>query len=444
MSFQSKLNMVSRFVSSCEKCTHGNKVTVEFSDGSWTFHAQWLYDARCDDGPTRNALTAFCEREATIQADHVRLTGQSKVSELEVKWNDGSSSKSPLAWLKIMAPLVAQPQGMKTTQTVCRQFGWCVDKLRIPHIAYNDIIADHKGKEAQDETRLRVLSLLLQDSSAGIIKITGLPEPDMKKELDHDSVLTKILLQLYGEVWKHPKRDPNTTFNVASHNDDQKRANDLPNYDIKQTLLPHSDHAFYDNPIQVMGFYCPEGKSENTWVSSHAALKTTKEEAPDLYPYLCNAPMALGRVSRFYGGPLYQATVDTPVTLEPGSKDTIKRLRWHPNLSSSLLAPYEDFQKARLAHVKMQEIIRRDSHQYKIAFEPGDLYIWNNFRLLHGRERVLDAFGRRTGIGQTVTEAAVADRYRELLTEKAKKLLDEKWLVHMPAPQLEEAVKLAA
>ena len=227
---------------------------------------------------------------------------------------------------------------------------------------------------------------------------------------------------------------------MASHNDDQKRADDLPNYDTKQILLPHSDHAFYDNPIQVMGFYALEGNSENTWVSSLAALETLKQEEPDLFPYRCKAPMALGRVSRFYKDPLFQATVDTPVKLRPGSDEIIKRLRWHPNLTGYLLTSYDAYKTARLAHVKLQKIIRRDSHQLKIPFLQGDLYVWDNFRLLHGRERVEE--GSRIGVGQTVPEATVADQYRRLLTEKAVQHLDEKWLVHMPAAQLEELVAL--
>lgn len=49
--------------------------------------------------------------------------------------------------------------------------------------------------------------------------------------------------------------------------------------------------------------------------------------------------MAIGLVSRFNGVPLYQATVDATVTMQPSSLNEIKRLRWHPNLTGSLLAP---------------------------------------------------------------------------------------------------------
>ena len=374
-----------RFVDACQKCTHGNKVTVKFPGGDWVFHAQWLYDARCDEGPTRNALTAFCSREDTVQVTDVSISGHSLSAHLDITWNDGTNSSFPAAWLKVMAPIVAMSPDSSAKQDEPHQLGWTTSSLTIPEIPYHELFIGKQEQEADDVTKLRVLSLLLHKSSAGIVKITGLPAPNIE-EKEHKNVVTKILKFLFGEVWQHPKREPDTTFNVASHHDDQKRADDLPNYDTKQVLLPHSDHAFYDNPIQVMGFYALEGNSENTWVSSLAALETLKKEDPNLFPYLCTAPMVLGRVSRFYGDPLFQATVDTPVKLQPGSEQDVKRLRWHPNLTSSLLASYDVYKNARLAHVKLQNIIRRPSHQLKIPFLQGDLYIWDNFRLLHERE----------------------------------------------------------
>lgn len=71
--------------------------------------------------------------------------------------------------------------------------------------------------------------------------------------------------------------------------------------------------------------------------------------------------------------------------------------------------------------------------------KPGDLYIWDNFRLLHGREKVLEV--PRTGVGQTVPEQTVHDRYRALIIKKLKGLMDKEWLVHMPMPQLREMLQ---
>lgn len=90
--------------------------------------------------------------------------------------------------------------------------------------------------------------------------------------------------------------------------------------------------------------------------------------------------------------------------------------------------------------MKFQEIVRRDTHQLKLVFKPGDIYVWDNFRLLHGRERVLE--DPRTVVGQTVPEQVVQDRYRALLVDRLKEYVDEKWLVHVPMKQLREMLRL--
>lgn len=84
--------------------------------------------------------------------------------------------------------------------------------------------------------------------------------------------------------------------------------------------------------------------------------------------------------------------------------------------------------------------MRRDTHLLKVHLKPGDLYVWNNFTIPHGRERVLVV--PRTGVGQTVPEQVVADTYRALKTRQLQGLVEEKWLVHVPTPQLHELVRL--
>ena len=86
-------------------------------------------------------------------------------------------------------------------------------------------------------------------------------------------------------------------------------------------------------------------------------------------------------------------------------------------------------------YADMQLVVERGG-----GAQPGDLYIWDNFRVLHGRERVLGL--PRTSVGQTVPEQVVADRYRVLKMAKLKDFIDERWLVHTPLQQLHEMVRL--
>jgi len=68
------------------------------------------------------------------------------------------------------------------------------------------------------------------------------------------------------------------------------------------------------------------------------------------------------------------------------------------------------------------------------------MYLFDNFKLFHGRERVLTV--PRTCVGQGVPEQAVVDTWREMLTRRLIKILGEKWLIHVPLAQLYELDKI--
>ena len=430
------LNML--YINSCKKCSHGNKMTVEFPDGTFTFHAQWLLDARCDDGAPRNSKTAICQPPVdTVHVQATDLSSGNFGSMLNVSFDNGVSSQFPAAWLRVMAPIVARCDKPPPDSEEPVAKGWLVSNLTIPEVSYHELFQ----QEPNAERDIEILDMILSSESPGIIKIIDLPAPDIASEHAHRNNLnTQVLKRLFTSVFVHPIRGQDQTFNVSSHSHDATRKVGLPNYDTTQVLLPHSDHAFYESPIQVQGFYGLEGTSENTWVSVLAALQTMKEDHPDLYPYLLDTPATVGRVSRFYGDPLYQATVDVPITTLPGVSREMKRIRWHPNLTGSLLAPYDDYKAARAAYQTFQTILRHPAHQLKMQLRPGDLYIWDNFRLLHGREQVLGT--PRTGVGQTVPEQVVHDRYRSLCVGWLRGFIGEEWLVHMPLKQMREMMRL--
>ena len=423
----------------CDIISNGEALTVRFLDASFTFHAQWLDDARCDHGPSRTAFTAFCQKSTVARILKVHTNREGVGVAVDLNWPDGSVSSYPAIWLRIMGPLVGRTDKSGPPPPALQSRGWLTDSLKIPSFEYRAIFADTTSM--CEATAASIMDEILMAPNTGIVKITDLPAPIIESEREKTNTLvTQVLKKIFGAVFQHPRRSGEKTFNVASHHeDDSKRAAGLPNYDTSQILLPHVDHAHYQHPIQVQGWYGLEGESENTFVSGLQALNTLLEEAPDLFEPLTTAPMSVGRVVHYYDPSLYQGAVDTAVTMYPGTTQ-VKRIRWHPHLTGSIVAPFDEFHRARAAHHRFQEIMRRDTHQLKVILKPGDLYIWNNFTILHGREKVLQV--PRTGVGQTVPEQVVADRYRALKIGQLRDHLDEKWLVHMPAAQLFHLVEL--
>jgi trimethyllysine dioxygenase len=431
-------------ITSCYISPDKDTLTVSFNDATFIFHAQWLHDARCDRGPSRDAANAFCQKvnEAYIQG--ADISGSGIETTLDIAWNDGGSSSFPALWLRLLGPLVGkQPQSVSVALNgPAIPKGWLASTLVIPEVSYQKIMGEHLSHDEFLATKASLLDTLLLDSAPGIIKITNLPEVDVRSESSQkNNLVTQILNRLFGSVFQHSMRGPDETFKVASqYQEPGKRAAGLPNYDTSEILLPHTDHAHYDNPVRVQGFHAIEGTSENTFIHGLAALATLHDEAPDLYDALCAGPMVLGRVAQFYSPPYYQTTVDTAVRKTPGNPDQPNCIRWHPHLAGYLLTPFDTFAKSRTAHRKFQEIMRRDSHMLKIELRPGDLYVWDNFRILHGREKIFDV--PRTAVGQTVIEQVVSDQYRAVKMEWLRQYIGEHWLVQTPTGELDRLVGL--
>ena len=427
------------FILGCE--TQDEKyLIVKFFNGTFTFHTQWLFDAKCDKSVSRSAVTAYARAAADTRITKTHIFGHGIQTKLEIQWKDRTTSIFPALWLQAMVSVVATPNNVETEGSVLIPPGWLAQDLQVPTIDYAEVFAENE--ETCEATATRILDELMGETTAGIVRITGLPSPDMQSERDASSnnLVTHVLKRICGGVFQHPRRAADTTFNVASHHKEGlTRATTLVNYDTSQILLTHCDHAHYQHQAHVQGLYGLEGESENTFVSAMAALRTMREESPALFDQLIRAPMTVGRAAHYYDPPLYQGTVDTPVTMYPGTS-RVKKVRWHPHLTGSLVTPFETFEVSRLAHQKFQEILRRDSHLLRVNLRPGDLYIWNNFTILHGRERVLEI--PRTSVGQTAPEQTVADRYRQLKIRQLGEHVEEKWLIHVPTPQLCQMIEL--
>lgn len=419
----------------------GDSVTISFHDGVFRFHSQWLHDAQVDEGPSKIANEVFTQIKSTFSAQAAAISGTGFKTRVNIQWNDGKASSFPGPWLRVFAPLVAKRlddfEANEKSQEVILDKGWQTPNLEIPEVWFEDIVDCFENPR----TKAAIFDLLLQPDSAGIIKIVGLPEPNIDDErATQNAILTKILKQLFGEVFKHARRAPETTSNISSHVEaDVKKGEALPNYDTQKELLPHTDHTFYELPGRVQGLYCLEGESINTFVSCPAVLATFKEETPELLGALEKAPMAIGRLAHWYQPPLYQGNVNSIMTSHPVSKEV--KFRWHPHLSGFLLSPHDEYAEARNAVRKFQQISRRESHELRVHFQPGDMYIWDNHRLLHGREQVLSE--PRTSVSLTVPEQAVLDSWRAMKIERLKEGgIEEKWLLHVPQRQLGELVQM--
>ena len=130
----------------------------------------------------------------------------------------------------------------------------------------------------------------------------------------------------------------------------------------------------------------------------------------------------------YYSPSLIQSNVDTPVTFYPGT-ETIKRIKWPPHLMGWIHTHSDNYSKARAADQHFQQILMDPNSIYRYEFKAGQMFVWNNFRILHGRQKIVEF--PRTVIGQTVPEDIVQNRFREIQLSKIQ-TIPEPWLVHLP------------
>lgn len=412
----------------------GEFLIVQFEDGAYTFHAQWLNDAQVDDGPYKAIDDTYSKKTTMAKLTKADVSGEGVQTVVKVSWDDGRETRFPSVWLRVHAPLVAKSEGDEATpEDLQIPPGWLPKDFKVPEVSYNDVYPT-----LAEATKLRIYEGLVHPSFPGLLKITDMPPAEPEAERKGENTLVhNLLLKVFRRVYFHPRRGGDLTYNIASHFErDVKKGLAVPNYNTNNYLMPHADQTFYNVPTRIAGLYILEGESDNTFVSSSSVLRTFKEENPELLEPLLKTPMTLGRAGHLYFPTQFQATVSSVVTAPFGFQTGVYRFRWHPHYVGSLLAPFSEFNKSLTAHRKFQEIMERDSHILRVKLNPGDLYIMDNYKIFHGRERVLK--GPRTAVGQSVPDQTVMDGWRELLTERLLHAVDEKWLVHVPIMQLYE------
>lgn len=425
-----KTNLISKIKLNDDKTC----VIISFSNDvpnlNWKFHAQWLANACCTNGFSKSSDNSpFNQQICTIKSAKKSPNG-----DLLIEWsNSDKTSNFPSLWLKTIGTIVAKPN-FNVTETKHVIKYWNAKSITIPEVEWGLIMGDNTTEQQIQE---QVIDMLINDSSFGIIKVINLPPADIESERQtKDTLITKLLNKVFGNVFFHTRRGANKTFNVSTIKN--SRAELLDNYDVKKVLLPHTDHAHYIHPAMVMGLYALEGSSINTWLDGFIALEILKQEDPESFRILCNTPLCFGRIANYYTPALYQANIDTPITLYPGSQ-RIRRIKWHPHLIGWINSSFNEYPKAFTASQKLQQIMMRPDIQIKLEMKPGDLYIWNNFRILHGRQSVFSEI--RTIVGQTVPEEVVMNRTRENKIAQITSL-NKNWLAQIPTELLDQIILL--
>lgn len=310
------------------------------------------------------------------------------------------------------------------------------------HIEYSSII--RKDGQIFPEGLFNLLHFIFRDGAV-IVSETPSPISDLK---DADAVsniedgsfpvakLAKAMSggalshgMLYGDIF-HVRAGESNSINVAY---------------TSSALCPHQDLAYYESPPGMQLLHCVTmGKSvnggESTLMDAMAAADRLRELRPESFETLTKCPATF--VKQRDGACMTYRRPHIVLSAERyGMFDgEITAVHWSPPFEGPLCLPLDDVDEYYEAYADFERLLNinlnipsekekelasyADEFTWKRKLRPGEVLIFNNRRMLHGRngftvaDGVTPEDGRRHLVGCYTNIDDTLNTYRLLLRER--------------------------
>ena len=219
----------------------------------------------------------------------------------------------------------------------------------------------------------------------GLAILTGVPDRE-KAVLDVAGRISPVQDTLYGSF-----------FDVESMPDPINIAY------TGERLAYHMDLAYYDSPPGIQCLHCRsfsdsvEG-GESTFLDAHAAAERFRERHPEHFATLCRVPAKFQKDHLDREHPA-QFFFERPHIATHSRTGEVIAVFWSPPFEGMLAAPHADvlpYYAAYRAFAKFVEAPETsDGHGFRFRLAEGEEVLFNNRRLLHGRESFLLNGGHR-------------------------------------------------
>lgn len=328
------------------------KVTIDWEDGHQSrFPAIWLLHA-CDCSACGSAesavrhvrLTDFPDRPIPVSA---RIGTN---SELSIDWGSGHFSSFDPEWLRAHCLSNAERQKRRVRPVLWEP----ADIGDVPTLSYLDAATD---KRAQ-------LTMLETIRDIGFIRLTDIP-PERDRTEEIAGLVGMLHMSNYGIYELESKPKPEIVGDMA-----------VP-------LAPHTDEPYRYHPPAITFFHvltaCPSG-GESTLVDSIRLAEDFRRENPKGFKILSTVPtphhrtLQEGRIFRF-SAPLI--AIDRHGEVQ--GVRSLDRAMTPPALAVEEVEPYYDALRAWLT------LLYDPDQSLVFKLEEGQMLVFNNQRLMHGR-----------------------------------------------------------
>ena len=334
---------------------NGSGLNIEWSDGKKSnFNFLWLRDncPTAHDKDSRHRMFNILEISTNIEPKTYKINNEGK---LEIEWSEGNhTSFYEQEWLRKNCYTI---NNNKKYVSPYQLWDNSLQKnLKSIHIEHDEIINS-------DEGLIKWLELLHYKGIA-IVKNTPTEKESAFPVLNRISHTRQTFFKTPFEVIDIPK--PNNSAYTA------------------HGLRNHMDLPWFENPPGYQFLHCliNEAKGGNSSaVDAFLVADYLRKNEKDIFETLVNVPLKFRdkdytqEAHRSFYAPAISLTKDGDYNDIRFSVATMDALDCHPDV----------MEKVYKAHHRFGKLLHDDKFQIKFRLEAGDIFCFNNRRLLHGR-----------------------------------------------------------
>ena len=334
---------------------NGSALDVEWSDGEKSnFNFMWLRDncPTAHDKDSRHRMFNILEISMNIEPKTCKINNEGK---LEILWSEGNhTSYYDQEWLRKNCYTI---NNKKKYVSPYQLWDSSLQKnLKSIHIEHDEIISSDKGL-------IKWLELLHQKGIA-IIKNAPTEKKSAFPVLNRISHTRETFFKTPFEVINIPK--PNNSAYTALG------------------LRNHIDLPWFENPPGYQFLHCLINAAkggDSSAVDGFAVADYLKKNEKEIFETLVSIPLKFKdndytqETIRIFHAPAISLTKDGDYNDIRFSVATMDALDCHPDI----------MEKVYKAHHRFGNLLHNDKFVVKFRLEAGDIFCFNNRRVLHGR-----------------------------------------------------------
>jgi len=357
----------------------GGRVGVEWDDGQRSeFPAFWLRDncpcGECVHPQTRERVLDTFALDPDIEPVAVTAGG----GILSVDWSDGHYSEYRMAWLRTRDSELPAPSL------------WDADLASaLPELEYQEVVSG-------DDGLLRFTEAVW---TTGIAFVRNAPSTE---------ATLRDLARRVGPI--RP-----TNFGAEFHVEAKLDPNNVAYTAVE--LRPHTDLPYHENPPGIQFLHCfaadaPGG--ESTFVDGFWVAERIRRDDPAAFRLLCDVPIPY----RFHDAGDDLRFAAPVISCDPDGG--YGEVRFHNALMAPLDRAGDRTEATYHALRRFDQVARSDEAQLVVRLQPGDVVVFRNRRVLHGRRAFVPGAGVRRLFGLYVDDDAWRSRIRVLRAAAAR------------------------